>query len=65
MTTEDLELAILELIERLYCRKYIGYIKVHELRDPYEPEILMGYKLVLGLNVKEKPLTIAVDGSPE
>jgi hypothetical protein len=65
MTTDDLELAILELIERIYCAKYTGYIEVKELRDPYEQDVLMGYKLILGLNVKEKPLTLAADGTPE
>lgn len=70
---EDLEVAILELIERIYCAKYCGYIKVREIKDCFSTGCcstetqsqIIGYELILGLNVKDKPLIIAMSGTQE
>lgn len=42
---------ILQLIEKLYCKKYTGKIKVEKIKD--------GYTLVLGLNQEERPIRIS------
>jgi hypothetical protein len=46
-------------MRKIYCKEYTGTIKVTAL-----PENL-GYKLSLGLNNSEKPLTIAIEGSEQ
>lgn len=57
---KELEQAILELIRRIYCKEYIGRIKVIETFDNNEH---LGYRLELGLNKDERPLSIAFEGS--
>ena len=60
MTTKELEQAILELIRNIYCKEYIGRIKVIETIDNGDH---LGYRLELGLNKDERPLSIAGEGS--
>lgn len=67
MTTQDIEQAIADMITKIYCKKYQGLLRVTETFETFpgeEPEHL-GYKLSLGLNKDEKPLTIAGQGSAE
>mgnify|MGYP000628799032 CR=1 FL=1 len=54
MTTEELKNCILELIEMLYHKRYIGKLWVTKL----EP---VGYKVVFGLNNVERPITISAE----
>lgn len=67
MTIHDIEQAILDLIIRLYCKRYEGVIKVSEIvyKFPGEEPEHIGYRVDLGLNKDEKPLSIACDGSAE
>ncbi len=74
MSTKDLELAILELIKRIYCVEYCGYIEVKEVKDctfcygccdSVVPQQTVAYELVLGLQSKDKPLRLAFSGTPE
>lgn len=72
MTTQDLELAILEIINRIYCKYYCGKIKVKELfkvcpKQPCEEPVktITGYQLILGLNNTERPLIISYEGDVE
>lgn len=72
MTTEQLKTAILEAISRIYCKRYCGMLEVVELYDcatskccKDDPGNIIGYELILGLAVNEKPLRIAVNGSSE
>jgi hypothetical protein len=60
MTTKDLEQAILDLFEEIYQAKYTAGIKVKELMTWDGNH--RGYELILDLNNKEKPLTIAYEG---
>lgn len=65
MTTQELEQAILDMIRELYCKEYTGRLDVKETFYTFpgeEPEHL-GYKVEIGLNKDEKPLSIACDGS--
>lgn len=67
MTTHDIEQAIRDLIKTIYCREYQGVLKVHETTYKFpgeEPEHI-GYRMDLGLNKDEKPLSIACDGTAE
>lgn len=67
MTTLDIEQAIRDLIKRIYCREYQGRLKVYETtyKFPGEEPIHVGYRMDLGLNKDEKPLSIACDGTAE
>lgn len=67
MTIHDIEQAIRDLIKNLYCKEYQGVLKVHETtyKFPGEPPEHVGYRLDLGLNKDEKPLSIACDGTAE
>lgn len=67
MTTHDIELAIRDLIKKIYCREYQGVLKVHEVfsKFPGEEPQHIGYRMDLGLNKDEKPLSIASDGTAE
>lgn len=60
MTTKELEQVILELIRTTYCKEYTGRIKVIETFDGGNH---LGYRLELGLNKDERPLSIAGEGS--
>lgn len=67
MTTHDIEQAIRDLIKTLYCKEYQGVLKVYETTSKFPGELPehIGYKVDLGLNKDEKPLSIACDGSAE
>ena len=72
MTTEQLEIAIQEGMERLYCARYCGTLQVKELRDciclgccTSTDGDVVGYEFMLGLNVEEKPIRIAFHGTAE
>lgn len=60
MTVTEIEKAIEDLIERIYCAKYIKKLKVVEtFLDNGEH---LGYILKMGVNKPEKPFTIAMEG---
>lgn len=67
MTTHDIEQAIRDIIKCLYCKEYQGLLKVQETfyQFPGEPPEHLGYKVSIGLNKDEKPLSIAGEGTPE
>ena len=70
---QDLEVAILELIKRIYCAEYHGCITVREIKDcicntccpNYEFTQVVGYELILGMHTPEKPLRLAINGTQE
>lgn len=64
MTTQELELQILDMIEEIYCAEYTGTLIVKEIQSSFDKEVI-GYVLRLGLNNTDKPLTIATDCSAE
>ena len=51
-----------DLIERIYCYKYVGKIKITELHT--HRGHIRGYLFDFGLNRDERPLSIAIDGCP-
>lgn len=55
--TDLTENQVKELIERVYCCKYIGELKLTKLSD--------GYLLSLGLGNPDRPLIFAMDGTPQ
>ena len=61
MTHQEIEAAVLDTIEKAYCAKYVGKIKVENLVDCNKN--IIGYKLTLGLNNIERPLTIQMEGN--
>ena len=63
MTNQELEAAVLSIIEKAYEAKYIGKIKIKNILDCSGK--IVGYKLILGLNNNERPLTIQIEGTPE
>lgn len=63
MTTQELEAAVLCIIEKAYEAKYIGKIKIKDILDCSGKNV--GYKLILGLNNDERPLTMQIEGTPE
>lgn len=67
MTTQDIEQVIRDLIKNLYCAEYRGVLKVYETtyKFPGEEPEHVGYRMDLGLNKDEKPLSIACDGTAE
>ena len=67
MTTQDIEQAIRDLIKSLYCVEYQGVLRVYETtyKFPGEEPEHVGYRMDLGLNKDEKPLSIACDGTAE
>lgn len=67
MTTQDIERAIRDLIKSLYCVEYQGVLRVYETtyKFPGEEPKHVGYRMNLGLNKDEKPLSIACDGTAE
>lgn len=67
MTTHDIEQVIRDMFKTLYCKEYQGVLKVHETtyKFPGEEPQHIGYRMDLGLNKDEKPLSIACDGSAE
>lgn len=52
-----------QLIERIYCYKYVGRIRITELHTAEGG--LRGYLIDFGLNRDERPLSIAIDGTAE
>ena len=65
MTTQDIEQAIRDLIKSLYCVEYQGILKVYETtyKFPGEEPEHVGYRVDIGLNKDEKPLSIAYSGT--
>ena len=63
MTHQELEAAVLCIIEEVYKSKYLGQLKIDDLLDCNGK--VTGYKLVLGLNNYERPLTIFLQGNQE
>lgn len=57
MTTQELEAAILEGVQDIYKKKYVGRLRVQELPN--------GYQMKMQLNHPEAPLVIAAELSDE
>ena len=55
MTPEELEQAILDTIQKVYRKKYVGKIKCLPTVGNY------GWTIVLGLGCNEKPITISAE----
>lgn len=53
MTTQNMEQVILEAVQDIYRKKYIGRIEVVELNN--------GYQLRLGMNKSWCPITISAE----
>ena len=60
MTLQGLEVAIRDLIKELYCKEYVGKLKLEELFTSENTH--RGYKLTLGMNNVDKPLIISFEG---
>ena len=69
MDTKDLELAVIEMIRKLYNAEYNGKIKITQTLKQYPNEkdeyLNLGYLLELGLNKDERPITLAFEGTSE
>lgn len=61
MTHQELEAAVLCIIEKAYCAKYVGKLKIDNILDCNDNVI--GYRMVMGLNNYERPLTFFMHGS--
>ena len=61
MTRQEIEAAVLNIIERAYEAKYIGKLKIEYIEDCNKKVI--GFKLILSLNNVERPITIQMEGS--
>lgn len=61
MTLQEIEAAVLDIIKKVYEAKYIGKLKIEEIKDCNGKSI--GYKLTLGLNNVERPITIQMEGN--
>lgn len=55
MTTQDIELAILEVVQDIYHKKYVGRLEVRRLKN--------GYQLLMWFNKPEAPITISAEYS--
>ncbi len=55
MTPEELEQAILDLIQKVYCKKYVGHIKCIPTCHNN------GWTVILGLHGDYKPITISAE----
>lgn len=53
MTPKELEVAILDTIQRTYHKKYVGKIKCEHLG--------IGWKVILGMNNVDKPIVISAE----
>lgn len=63
MTKKELEQAILELICRIYCKKYIGRLKVEDIFSSFPYEVKhIGYTLKMDLNKDEAPYVLSKEG---
>ena len=58
-----MEERVRQLIEWIYCRKYVGYLKVEELTQCNQYHV--GWKASIGLHCDEKPVEIAFDGTDD
>lgn len=47
------EQQILDLFEKVYCKKYIGKLKIEELEH--------GFRVTLGMGCPERPIVISAD----
>ena len=56
MINQELEAAVLSIIEKAYEAKYIGKIKIKDILDCSGK--IVGYKLILGLNNKNLGLKV-------
>lgn len=59
-TSQELEQAVLDIIKKIYCKEYLGKIKVTETKGSFGH---LGYKLELACNKDERPFTVAGEGS--
>ena len=62
MTNQELELAILDIIRKVYEAEYTGRIKVissHDCGDIYQ------YELILGMNNFERPIRMGYQGNQQ
>lgn len=57
MTTQDIEQAILEAVQDIYHKKYVGKLEVRQLSK--------GYQLLMQFNKPEAPITISAECSAE
>lgn len=57
MTTQDIEQAILEAVQDIYHKKYVGKLEVRQLSK--------GYQLLMWFNKPEAPITISAECSAE
>lgn len=57
MTTQDIEQAILEAVQDIYYKKYVGKLEVRQLSK--------GYQLLMWFNKPEAPITISAECSAE
>lgn len=57
MTTQDIEQAILEAVQDIYHKKYVGKLEVRQLSK--------GYQLLMWFNKPEAPITISAECSAQ
>ena len=57
MTTQDIEQAILEAVQDIYHKKYIGRLEVRQLSK--------GFQLLMWFNKPEAPITISAECSAQ
>ena len=57
MTTQDIEQVILEAVQDIYHKKYVGKLEVRQLSK--------GYQLLMWFNKPEAPITISAECSAE
>lgn len=62
MTTQELEQAIRDSIEKLYKAKYVSRLIVKEIKDR---DTVIGYTLTLDMNNRDKPIYMSREGTPE
>lgn len=55
-----MEEQVRQLIEQVYCLKYVGFLKVQELVNCKKEHF--GWKVQIGLHWDEKPIELAFDG---
>lgn len=60
MYQSNIEQAIRDLFNKLYCVEYTSKMRIRELKDREE---VIGYSLELSMNNAEKPLYISAEGS--
>ena len=73
MTTQDIEIAIREIIRRVYCSEYCGKLSIEMISKCCKSDCCSesedccnyGFKISIYLNKDEYPLTLAFDGNLE